>query len=198
MRSIELSAAEIAELRRSRHTAVKRVLALLDANGHSLSRIHPDVVPRRDAGAFMSSLAAIRRALGSSDDEIWKALKRTMFSARKNALRSDLQFDISLTDLRTLYIRSGGRCEVTGIAFGLGCYGTNRAPFAPSIDRIDCATGYERQNVRLTCQIANLAMNVWGAEVLREFVRKAALSGANIPENFPELTNRGAEERASS
>ena len=64
-------------------------------------------------------------------------------------------------------------------------FGTNRAPFAPSIDRVNCARGYLFDNVRLTCQIANLAMNVWGAEVLASFISKAK-GTSNFQENFQE------------
>lgn len=39
-------------------------------------------------------------------------------------------------------------------------------PFAPSLDRLDGTRGYQRDNVRLVCTIANFAMNRWGETVL--------------------------------
>ena len=100
---------------------------------------------------------------------------RTVFTgARKNAIKRSLEFSLTEDDIWKMLLASRGRCVVTGIAFDLHRYRTRRAPFAPSIDRIDCAKGYTLKNVRLTCQIANLAMNVWGDAVLREFIERAA------------------------
>jgi hypothetical protein len=59
-----------------------------------------------------------------------------------------------------------GRCSVTGIVFSLRRDKYFRAPFAPSLDRIDSGRPYELGNVRLVCVAANLAMNEWGEWVL--------------------------------
>lgn len=64
--------------------------------------------------------------------------------------------------------RSKGRCELTGIPFSdrtpQGC---ERAPFAPSVDRIDHRRGYTADNCRLVCLGVNVALNQWGEVAFR-------------------------------
>jgi hypothetical protein len=62
------------------------------------------------------------------------------------------------------------RCAVTGLPMTLEVVRGKR-PYAPSIDRIDCALDYVPGNVRIVCVAANLAMNVWGEEVLLRMMR---------------------------
>lgn len=75
---------------------------------------------------------------------------------------------MSKEDLRAIIARAGGRCELTGIPFSaskpLGC---QRAPFAPSVDRIDSKRGYSADNCRLVCFAVNVALNQWGDAVTR-------------------------------
>jgi hypothetical protein len=60
------------------------------------------------------------------------------------------------------------RCALTGIKFVTERPKEKfaRRPFAASIDRIDSKKGYEVDNCRLVCIAVNLAMNVWGEDVL--------------------------------
>ncbi|XHB99386.1 hypothetical protein ABWH97_00100 [Nitratireductor sp. ac15] len=95
--------------------------------------------------------------------------------AQKRAKRSGIQFSLSGSDLVDLAIRSGGKCQMSGIPFDFTVFGNRkRNPFRPSLDRKDSSKGYIRSNVRLVCCIANLAMNEWGEGPLREFVTKMA------------------------
>lgn len=73
-------------------------------------------------------------------------------------------------DMMAVWERCEGRCAVSGLPFRADVIGNGRAkrPFAPSLDRIDPARGYQPDNVRLVCVIANFAMNAWGQEPLRE------------------------------
>lgn len=64
--------------------------------------------------------------------------------------------------------RADGCCEVTGIPFSLDRMGAHKAPFSPSLDRVDASRGYELDNVRLVCTAVNIAMNQWGEAVFRE------------------------------
>ncbi len=43
-----------------------------------------------------------------------------------------------------------------------------RAPFAPSIDRINSEKGYTDGNVRLVCVAVNWALSDWGIEVFEK------------------------------
>lgn len=84
---------------------------------------------------------------------------------RKGRWRQDC---MTADELRGLVARSDGRCELTGIAFTderpRGC---KRAPFAPSIDRIDHTKGYSFANCRLVCFGVNVALNQWGELAFR-------------------------------
>lgn len=102
-------------------------------------------------------------------------LRASLKSVRRNAERRGLPYVLGEADLEHMVARAGGRCEVTGIRFSMRRFGTPRAPFAPSIDRIDCSLGYAPGNVRLVCQIANLAMNEWGDDALIRLIRDARL-----------------------
>lgn len=87
--------------------------------------------------------------------------------AKKNAARKGRPFKLTPAELKALYENRAGVCAISGQAFSLEKYGSNRAPFAPSLDRIDCSKGYVKGNVRLVSQIVNLAMNTWGEEPIR-------------------------------
>lgn len=106
-------------------------------------------------------------------DPILNRLLRSVSHARKNAASRSRRFTLTPGSVYKLYLRSGGRCMVSGVPFSLDRYGSNRAPFAPSIDRIDSGREYDQDNVRLVCQLVNLAMNVWGDAVFARFMASA-------------------------
>ena len=56
-------------------------------------------------------------------------------------------------------------CAVTGLPMSIDVV-HGRKPYSPSLDRIDPRAGYEEGNCRVVCLAANLAMNVWGEDVL--------------------------------
>jgi hypothetical protein len=61
----------------------------------------------------------------------------------------------------TAWERCEGRCAVSGLDFSEAHVGGGRARrlYAPSLDRIDPRRGYEPDNVRLVCEVADFAMN---------------------------------------
>jgi hypothetical protein len=71
------------------------------------------------------------------------------------------------SDLRAVWQRCNGCCQLTGLAFLETKVGTGRArrPYAPSLDRIDPERPYTRENCRLVLQAVNFALNAWGDEV---------------------------------
>jgi len=90
----------------------------------------------------------------------------------RNAKKRNIPCDITLDDVTTLVIESKGRCSVTGIEFDLFKDPSMRArPWAPSIDRIDCRSGYHKENVRLVANAVNIALNDFGDEVLLRIAR---------------------------
>lgn len=104
--------------------------------------------------------AGIRRKINAEDWIAAEAWARTMyFNAERRAALSGKPFTITPGDLLDLIRRADGKCQVSGLPLETG---GSRLPFAPSLDRIDCAKGYEAGNVRIVCHILNIAMNTWG------------------------------------
>jgi hypothetical protein len=118
----------------------------------------------------------------------WKALPRALNEAI--AIAKDLNTEIEhggtlelRCRLERTYINRRNAAKARGIVFTISFdevlqlarvikhslyepTGKKRAPFAPSIDRIDGALGYAPGNVRVVCFAANCAMNEWGESVL--------------------------------
>jgi hypothetical protein len=101
-------------------------------------------------------------------------LKPALKRARTRATRADVPFDLTEEDFERMLLDQDYRCAVSGIPFHVTKDGSPREKqaFRPSIDRIIPKLGYVRSNVRLVCEIVNLAMNNWGEEPLRLLVRR--------------------------
>jgi hypothetical protein len=87
-------------------------------------------------------------------------------AANQRARRKGLPATVTLPWLLERYT---GKCEATGVDLRLT--GETNDPFAPSLDRIDITKGYTHKNVRITCQIFNLARNVYNDEDLLVMAR---------------------------
>jgi hypothetical protein len=117
----------------------------------------------------------VKRVLSGFDgpmvpDEVLKELLR---NARKNAKTRALSMTLTVEDLRFVAARAQGFCELSGIAFEYGIAAEmrdstsrRRRLWAPSLDRIEGARGYEPGNVRLVCQAVNAARQEFGDAVL--------------------------------
>lgn len=97
-------------------------------------------------------------------------MEKVYARTRRNAQgRRNIEFCLTLDDVKEMFWRSEGKCSVTGLSFsGLDSDPKGKMPYIPSIDRIDSTKGYSRENCRLVCACVNLAMNTWGEKVLRE------------------------------
>ena len=79
---------------------------------------------------------------------------------------------LTLDELAAIAYRSDGKCEVTGIPFSdEKISGASRPPYAKSIDRINSARGYTRENCRLVCHCVNVAMMDWGDGVVQKIAQ---------------------------
>jgi hypothetical protein len=83
--------------------------------------------------------------------------------ARFRAKQKGLEFTITQEDIDPK-IR-GGFCALTGIRFNLK---NGKTWDSPSIDRIDSAKGYTKDNVRVVLYCVNVMANVWGSDKIVE------------------------------
>lgn len=121
----------------------------------------------------------------------WEAIaKRVHARHRANAAYRGIPFDLVVADVFRLMHESNYHCPLSGIPFSTIKPSTNdqlgiRDPWAPSIDRIDNRQGYTRDNIRVVCVAANMAMNSWGFDTLlrlaKGVVRNASLAASPEP-----------------
>lgn len=103
---------------------------------------------------------------------IMRSFGRMVIEARKRASAKGLECTITSDDVARCYIRSGMRCALTSCSFTTDkAEGAHKAPFAPSIDRIDCRKGYTPDNIRLVCVAVNYALGEWGEEIFARIAR---------------------------
>jgi hypothetical protein len=149
--------------------------ALGELRRRLVAEVAPSVEVSPLNGDLAFSLARKRRMLRHWPNEVERADRdpRSWFSkvlpaAEKRAKRKRQPFALSREDLRAICLRSSGCCEVTGLPFSMTGHGSSKMrPFAPSLDRIDSARGYESGNCRLVCAAVNIAMFSWGEELFR-------------------------------
>lgn len=72
---------------------------------------------------------------------------------RLNGRRRDIEFNITIQDIKELHDKANGKCAISGLDM-THCWNSLRAV---SIDRIDSSQGYIHGNVQLVCMWANLA-----------------------------------------
>lgn len=129
-------------------------------------------------------LARLPTRLTLSNRQVLEYAYRVLGRARQNAKqRKVVGFSLVRDDVHRMLNEAGWSCAVTGMPFTLEIVG-GRKPYAPSIDRVDCAKGYTPDNCRVVCLAVNYAMNVWGEAVFRRMIsalRQRSLSNTTQP-----------------
>ncbi len=84
--------------------------------------------------------------------------------------------DLDEVFLKNLYEKQQGRCAITNLQMVLktGTTVGEKLPAQCSVDRIDNNRDYSKDNVRLTCLIANISRNVFSDEDVFEFCKGVA------------------------
>ena len=99
--------------------------------------------------------------------------------SKNNANQRDLSHNISVEDLRHLYLKHDGKCVLSGIKMTydrhLECKGkSDKSFYNMSVDRIDNNKGYEKDNIQLVCLAANLIKLDWSTQEFFEICKNVS------------------------
>lgn len=123
----------------------------------------------------------------------WKSVAKAVCSRQRVSARArGIPFQITAPDVYRMMRETGFRCEISGIAFSKSVEKASEPdPWAPSIDRIESRHGYLKDNTRIVCLAANLAMNRWGYDVLLRLALAVTRNASVVePETSEALTQK--------
>lgn len=115
--------------------------------------------------------AAYFLMLDGPDEAMRRHLMKAVRNSRQRAKRRGVDHSLTCLDVFQAGAAARWTCAVSGLPFSLASSHHTRRPWAPSLDRIDNASGYTAGNVRLVCSAVNYAMNEWGEGPLRRIAR---------------------------
>jgi len=103
--------------------------------------------------------------------------QKLLQNCKRNAKIRGSECTIDKYVIINLLIQSEFKCNVTGVKLIIKSeeQSKERHPWSASIDRIDSSIGYTKENCRITCLAANLAMSTWGEKVLIKMAKSIAL-----------------------
>lgn len=92
--------------------------------------------------------------------------KMWLRNCQSRAKNYNLECSITEDYIQKLYDEQNGCCALTGIQFVFSKDDRFKMrPFTASIDRINSKIGYVEGNIRLVCNVVNLALNEFGLEI---------------------------------
>lgn len=115
-------------------------------------------------------------------DANWVDVANWVYRRHKTRAKEyGVPFLIGAADIYNLMRETGFRCAVSGIALSRKVGPSpNPDPWSASLDRIEARHGYIRDNVRVVCLTANLAMNRWGYDTLLRLSRAVTRNAVNV------------------
>ena len=116
-----------------------------------------------------------RRSNTRSATSVRGRLAVVLSSARRRARARSWKFELDMDWVLARYAEQSGCCLLTGLSLEFLPPRDGKhlppQPFTPSIDRIDWRCGYTRDNSRLVCTAANMALGAWGEKALERLAR---------------------------
>lgn len=130
----------------------------------------------------------------NDDDATWRRIAKAMCARHRVHSRArGVPFQIEAHDVYRLMKEAGFRCAVSGIPLSRRIAPSSSPdPWGASIDRIEGRHGYIKDNVRVVCLAANLAMNRWGFDVLLRLANAVARN-AGSPLHEQRLTQNPSQ-----
>lgn len=129
-----------------------------------------------------ATVDALRRTERSrvTNSPAWRAMKSQTFHRAKTRARLYGRDIMTRHEFDLLWREAGGFCQLTGLPLQPrpeGC--ADRVyPWAASLDRIDSAKGYTRENCRIVCAAMNIALNAFGEQVFRSLAEAFSRSAS--------------------
>jgi len=93
--------------------------------------------------------------------------------AKSGSKTRNLGFSITVDDIKEIYKNQHGECYWFGVDLEPSLI--PRYPFQPSIDRLDNSRGYTRDNIVLSCVVANVGRNSSSVDDWKNFLLNSML-----------------------
>lgn len=106
-----------------------------------------------------------------NDKKLAKCLRWRWLGARDRSKSHNIDFSITLEDIKNLWFAQDGICALSGIKMTYELQ-NGRTPTNVSIDKIDHAKGYVTGNVQLVCMACNQIKSDLSEEEMYQFCKK--------------------------
>ena len=100
-----------------------------------------------------------------------QVLNQRLLGAMERSSKQNLNFNLTLDYLLSLWDKQDGKCALSGIPMTYKRY-NGRIPTNISIDKINADLGYVEGNVQLVCMACNQIKSDWSEETMYNFCKK--------------------------
>lgn len=104
------------------------------------------------------------------EQKLMKCLRWRWLSARDRSKRQNIDFSISIDDIKDLWAKQNGICALSGINMTYELQ-NGRTPTNVSIDKIDRTKGYVPGNIQLVCMACNQIKSDLSEDVMYKFCK---------------------------
>jgi hypothetical protein len=124
---------------------------------------------------FYCSASCFNKKTKADELSPFRFLKRRHF---KSANQRKILFELTIEDVRDLWIKQNGKCAYTNLPMKLSLsawdhyHNQEMDPTQVSIDRIDSNSGYIKGNVELVCLSVNYAKNGFPKQQMLDFFKQ--------------------------